>query len=114
MTSKKWFIDADGNVDERVLVFVEELKNTILAHHPEATFELGPGGENPTAIFLDAYVDLDDPFEILDEISDRVVDIQVDEGIPLFVMPRPTPERAIEQARTHEQRRRGRWQTHTA
>lgn len=68
---------------------------------------IGPGGENPTAIFLDAYVDLDVPFELLDEIGDRVVDIQVDEGIPLFVMPRHTPERAVEHARAPEQRRRG-------
>lgn len=94
MTGKTWFIDADGNVDKRALVFVDELKKTILERHPEATFELGPGGENPTAIFLDAYVDLDDPFEILDEIGERVVDIQVDEGIPLFVMPRQSPDRA--------------------
>jgi hypothetical protein len=110
MTGKTWFIDADGNVDKRALVFVDELKKTILERHPEATFELGPGGENPTAIFLDAYVDLDDPFEILDEIGERVVDIQVDEGVPLFVMPRQSPDRA----RAYERQRQSGTRIRTA
>ena len=93
--TRKWHIDPDGNVDDEAMVFVEELKTLILAHHPEAKFTVGPGGENPTATFLRAYVDLDDPFEMLDEISDRIVDIQVDEGIPLHVLPLRTDEREL-------------------
>jgi len=92
----KWHIDAHGNVDDEAMTYVEELKRLILSRHPEATFELRPGGDNPTAIFLDTYVDLDDPFKVLDEISDRVVDIQVDQGIPLHVLPLRTAAREQE------------------
>jgi hypothetical protein len=91
--TRKWYIDADGNVDEEAQALIEELKRLILTRHPEATFEVGPGGENPTAIFLRTYVDLDDPFEVLDEIGDRVLDIQIEQGIPLHVLPLRTPER---------------------
>lgn len=93
--TRKWHIDADGNVDATAQTFVEELKSLIVSRHPEATFEVRPGGENPTAIFLDVYVDLDEPFEILDEIGDRVLDIQIDAGIPLHVLPLRTREREI-------------------
>lgn len=91
----KWHIDPDGNVDDEAMVFVEELKGLILARHPEATFDVRPGGDDPTAIFLEACVDLDDPFEVTDEIIDRIVDIQIDEEIPLYVLPLRTPEREL-------------------
>jgi len=91
--TRKWHIDPDGNVDDEAMVFVEELKGLILERHPEATFEISPGPENPTAIHLHAYVDLDDPFEMTDEIIDRIVDIQIDHEIPLSVAPHRTPER---------------------
>jgi hypothetical protein len=50
--TRKWHIDPDGNVDDEAMAFVEELKHRILERHPEATFKVRPGGENPTAIFL--------------------------------------------------------------
>jgi hypothetical protein len=99
------FIDTDGNVNVRAQAAIDELKGTILTRHPEATFEVGPGTDNPTAIHLDVYVDLDDPGEVLDEIIDRVVDIQVDEGIPLHVIPLHTPARALERIRAHDEQR---------
>ncbi len=92
--SQRWYINADGDVDADAMVFVDELKRLILELHPEARFDLGPGGADPTMIFLRAYVDLAEPFDILDEIGDRVVDIQVDEGIPLHVLPMRLHERA--------------------
>jgi hypothetical protein len=93
--SRKWLIDPDGNVDDEAMAFINELKGLILSRHPEATFAISPGPDNPTAIRLHAYVDLDDPFEIADEIRDRIVDIQVDHEIPLDVAPHRTPEREL-------------------
>lgn len=107
------FIDVHGNVNERAQAAIDELKRTILTRHPEATFEVGPGTDNPTAIHLDVYVDLDDPGEVLDEIIDRVVDIQVDEGIPLHVIPFHTPGRALARIHANEQHRRGPRRTST-
>jgi hypothetical protein len=88
-----WHIDAEGTIDERARRFVDELKGTILTRYPEATFEIAPGNENPTAIHLHAFVDLDDPFDVTDELLDRIVDIQVDEGVPLHVIPHRYPPR---------------------
>jgi hypothetical protein len=92
--SRRWYINADGIVDADAMVFVDELKQLILELQPEATFDLGPSGGDPTSIFLRAYVDLPEPFDLFDKISDRVMDIQIEEGIPLHVLPMRLHERA--------------------
>jgi hypothetical protein len=38
-------------------------------------------------------VDVDDPDEVLDLVTDRLLELQLDEGIPIFVVPVHTPER---------------------
>jgi hypothetical protein len=93
--NRKWHIDADGKVDAEATAFIQELKTLILSRHPEATFAVSSGADNPTAIHLHAYVDLDDPFEVTDEIMDRIVDIQLDEDIPLHVIPHRTAARVV-------------------
>ena len=98
------FIDADGNVSERAQAAIDEVKQSILSRHPDATFKIHPGFDDPTSISLEVYVDLDDPHQVFDEIIDRLVDIQVDDGIPLHVLPLHTPERALAAAIAYEQR----------
>ena len=100
MTGKRrWYTDPYGTIDNQAVPFVEELQRLILDRHPEATFSVHPGGDNPTAIFLDAYVDLDDPFDLLDELRDRILDIQIEEGIPLHVLPLRSPARKLARQR---------------
>lgn len=78
--------------DPRIREAVEELTATILDQYPDSkiTAEIG---DDPLGIYLTAIVDLDDPDEVLDIVVDRVVDLNVWEGIPIHVIPLRTDER---------------------
>lgn len=65
---------------------IEEIKALVLAHYPDATFELGLG-EDPEGTWMTVTVDVDDTDEVFDVVVDRLVDMQVEEGIPLYVIP---------------------------
>lgn len=91
--SQRWYINAEGIVDADAMVFVDELKRLILELQPEATFDLGPSGGDPTSIILRVYVDMPEPFDLFDKIGDRVLDIQFEQGIPLNVFPMHLHER---------------------
>ena len=71
---------------------LSELKGLIRGRYPEATFEVGEG-DDPEGIYLRATIDVDDRGEVIDLFLDRLVDLQVEEGLPLFVVPQRTPER---------------------
>ena len=83
------------DLDERTRAAIDELERTILAHYPTTTFQVSRGEDDPRAVHLTAIADLDDPGEVLDLVIDRVVDLQVDEGIPLHVIPIGTPQRIL-------------------
>jgi len=51
-------------------------------------------------------VDVDDPDEVLDTVIERVVQFQIDEQLPIHVVPIRTPERVS--AYLEQQRRAGR------
>ncbi len=68
------------------------MKAFILERFPEATFRAFVGDE-PLGVYLATTVDVDDPDELLDVVIERVLDLQVEQGIPLHVLPLRTPER---------------------
>jgi hypothetical protein len=80
---------------------IVEMKELIGRHYPEATFDLHVG-EHPVGLYLIPTVDHDDLDEVADLFMDRLVDLQIDEKLTLFVIPVRTPERdariAAEQA----------------
>jgi hypothetical protein len=65
---------------------IDEIKALLLARFPDATFELEPG-EDPEGTWMTVTVDVDDTDEVFDVVVDRLVDMQVEEGIPLYVIP---------------------------
>ena len=69
-----------------------ELKALISSRFPEAVFVLGEG-EDPEGIYLTAMVDVDDRGEVIDLFLDRLVELQVEEDLPIFVVPLRTAER---------------------
>ncbi|MFN8593064.1 MAG: hypothetical protein U0031_16535 [Thermomicrobiales bacterium] len=71
---------------------IAEMKARITSRFPSTTFEQYQG-EDPIGIYLIAIVDTDDLREVKDLYLSRIVDLQVDEGLPLFVVPERTPER---------------------
>ena len=78
--------------DPRMARAITELQERIHAHYPTATFEV-EAGEDPDGVYLTAVVDLDDPDEVLDAVMDRLLELEIDEGLPLYVVPARTPER---------------------
>lgn len=68
-------------------VYVEELQNRILQRFPDATFRTYHRYEPVEGIYIDVYVDTDNGFEVLDLVNDRAVDILIETGIPIYVIP---------------------------
>ena len=82
-------------LNPRVLAALSELKGVILHHHPSASFMVSRGNDEPSNIHLHAVIDSDDPDEVLDLLGDRLVELQTDERIPVYVIPLRTPERIL-------------------
>lgn len=80
-------------LDGRMQQAVAELQALIGQYYPDASFSLGHPEDEPTSVELTAIVDVDDPDEVLDTVIDRVVQLQVDEQLPIHVVPIRTPER---------------------
>ena len=97
----------DQSFDARTWSAIDELQHMISARYPASTFKISRGEDDPLAVHLIAIVDLDDPGEVLDLVIDRVVALQVDEGIPLHVIPEITPARVGTQVLARERHSEG-------
>ena len=78
--------------EPRMAAAIAELTNLILRSYPDATFA-PEVDEDGRTIFIMATVDVDDPDEVTDLFVDRLVTLQVDEGLPLHIVPIRTPAR---------------------
>lgn len=83
---------------------VDELQHLIQTHYPSVVFEVGPGGDDPDGTYITAIVDLDDLDEVVDLVIDRLLAFQVEERLPIQVVPIRTPERIAELRRKHASR----------
>jgi hypothetical protein len=72
---------------------LEELQGIIAQHYPTATFAISRGEDDPEAVHLTTTVDLDDPDEVMDLVIARVMELQVEEKLPVYLIPVRTPER---------------------
>lgn len=100
--------NAEPKLSPRTQQAIEELKQLITARYPQATFSVVSLVADPPPIHLYATVDVEDTDEVLDLVIDRLLDLQIDEDIPLHVIPLRTPERNAElQARQSQERRQG-------
>ena len=73
---------------------IAEAQARIRAVYPEATFRLVEG-EDPLGLYLDAYTDAEDAFAVLDLVSDWLVDLSVNDGVHLHVIPLPKEAAAL-------------------
>lgn len=83
------------DLDPRVQAALDELRGVIAEHYPQATFAISRGHDEPENIHLVTTLDLDDPDEVLDLVGHRLDQLQVDERIPVHVIPVRTPERLL-------------------
>jgi hypothetical protein len=72
--------------DPRVDAAIAELQALIRAQFPETTFSVGPG-EDPVGMYITATSDVDDLDEVIDVVVERLLEMQVDEGLPVYVIP---------------------------
>jgi hypothetical protein len=81
---------------------VNELKGSISKRFPQASFVIEEGFD-PKGIYLVTTVDTADTDEVMDVIGDRLVELQVDEGLPIYVTPLRPMQRVIAELRELEQ-----------
>src|SRR5688500_20178860 len=73
---------------------VQELKGVITKRFPQATFVVEEGSD-PKGIYLVTTVDITDTDEIIDLVGDRLVELQVVEGLTLYLTPLRTIIRVV-------------------
>ena len=80
---------------------VSELKGMISERFPQASFVVEEGFD-PKGIYLVTTVDIADTDEVIDVVGDRLLELQVDEGLPIYVTPLRPIQRVIAELRERE------------
>jgi len=91
-------------ITPRAQAALDELQALIAARFPEATFTVEKGYE-PAGIYLEATVDIDDIGDVVAVFIDRLVDIQVEDRIPVYVNVQRPIERVRAMFREQQARR---------
>jgi hypothetical protein len=81
--------------DPRQQAALDELRGRILQRYPDAQFEVTGGIDDPNAIHLVATVDVEDTEDVVDLVIDRMMELQIEQGLPIFVIPVRPVERVI-------------------
>ena len=89
-------------VGSRMQGALAELRVLIRTHYPHARFSVARGHDEPENVHLITTVDLEDADEVLDLVIDRVVELQVEERIPVHVIPVRPARRVLEALRERE------------
>jgi hypothetical protein len=88
-------------IDPRVRAAVAELQSMIAARYPGATFVVAPG-EDPEGTYVTATVDVADTDEVFDVVVERLLELQVEDGVPVYVLPVRPVERVITELRARD------------
>ncbi len=102
--SDEWEMPEQVPVDEndpRIQAAVAELQGMIASKFPAAMFHV-VRRDDPEGIYLVATVDVEDLDEVTNVILERMVDMQVDDGLPIYVV----PDWPIERVRAYLQQRK--------
>lgn len=91
--------------DPRIAAAVSELEDLIRSRYPTAAFAAARE-EDPNGVYLTVTVDLDEPDDVLDLVGERLIAMEVDEGLPVYVVPVRTPERVAKLVANRTQTRR--------
>ena len=94
-----------SGIDTRAQDALTELQELIRLHFPTVTFAVSRGEDHADGIHLTTTVDVEDPDDVTDVVIDRVLALQVEEGIPVHVIPIRTPERALQAVQAQRRQR---------
>lgn len=72
--------------DARIRAALEELRALIAARFPAAKFSV-VRGDDPEGFYLRAVVDAAEPDDVMDVVVDRLFELEVEEGLPIYVLP---------------------------
>src|SRR5438105_2439749 len=86
-------------LDQRTRDAIDELRALILARYPAARFSESRDVDEAENVLLNAVVDTDDLDEVFDLVAERLLPLQVEERIPVHVIPLDTPERILAELR---------------
>ncbi len=82
--------------DPRVTAALDELKALIAGQYPDATFEAFEG-DDPAGIYLRTTVDIEDSSDALTPALDKLYDLEVEQGLPIYVVTSQPPARIAAQ-----------------
>jgi hypothetical protein len=74
-------------LDPQISSALDELRSLIRGRYPEAEFEVIRDVDDPVAFHLTTIVDVEDPDEVLDVVIERLLELQIEEGLPVHVIP---------------------------
>jgi hypothetical protein len=80
---------------------IKELGVLITDNFPQAEIFIEEGFD-PEGVYLKTIVDIDDTDEVINVVGDRLVELQVDEGLPVYVTPLRPIERVVAELRERE------------
>lgn len=71
---------------------IKEIQHLISSYYPTTTYTIYEW-DDPEGIFVEATVDTEDLVAVKDLFRERLLDWQVEDLLPLFVVPKRTPEK---------------------
>jgi len=80
---------------------INELQGRISERFPQASFVVEEGFD-PKGIYLVTTVDIADTDEVIDVVGDRLLELQVDEGLPIYVTPLRPIQRVVAELQERE------------
>jgi hypothetical protein len=93
-------------ITPRIEEALDELKHVIAALYPDATFVVERGSD-PTGIYLVATVDVPETDLVFELVVDRLIDMQVEEGLPVYVVVLEPKERVLAELHRRQSRSSG-------
>ncbi|MGI8552981.1 MAG: hypothetical protein ACR2PL_19670 [Dehalococcoidia bacterium] len=72
--------------DPKIADAVDELTALIRRQYPDASFDTVIG-EDPEGVYLRATIDVDDTPAVMDTVIDRLYELEVEVGLPVYVQP---------------------------
>ena len=91
--------------DPRIQATLAELEQAIATRYPVATFDVFYR-EDPNGVRLRATIDVEDTGEVIDTVIDKLYEIQVKQGLPIYAIAVRPVHRVAEQVRARMGKRR--------
>lgn len=85
----------DRPLDARTQAALTELQGLIRQHYPDAKFSVRRGIDEPESIHLVTTVDVEDTDAVLDVVIERLMELHIEEGLPVHVIPVRPIERVM-------------------